>query len=45
MRSPSHGDGRKRRRLIFICGVVPALLTAILALYRPQFLARLDDEE
>ncbi|PYR92673.1 MAG: hypothetical protein DMF84_12080 [Acidobacteria bacterium] len=43
MRSPSHGGGRTRRRLVFICGVVPVLLTAVLALYRPAALGRLDD--
>jgi adenylate cyclase len=43
MRSPSHGAGRTRRRLVFICGVLPVLLTAILALYRPAPFGRLDD--
>jgi len=43
MRSPSRGDGRTRRRLVFACGVVPVIVTAILALYRPPWLARLDD--
>src|SRR5438105_8830743 len=43
MRSPSHGGGRTRRRLVFICGVVPVFLTAVLALYRPAALGRLDD--
>jgi adenylate cyclase len=31
------------RRLIFLCGVIPALLAAVLALYRPAFLQRLDN--
>jgi len=30
------------RRFIFGCGVAPVLITAVLALYRPAFLARLD---
>ncbi|HYM24529.1 MAG TPA: CHASE2 domain-containing protein [Vicinamibacterales bacterium] len=30
------------RRLIFRCGVAPVLITAVLALYRPSFLSRLD---
>jgi CHASE2 domain-containing sensor protein len=32
-----------RRRLVFFCGVVPALLTAALAVSRPAFFARVDD--
>jgi len=32
-----------RRRLVFVCGVIPALLTAALALGRPAFFARVDD--
>jgi CHASE2 domain-containing sensor protein len=43
MRSPSRGDGTTRRRLVFACGLVPVLLTASLAVYRPVFLGRLDD--
>lgn len=31
------------RRLIFLCGVIPAIIAALLALYRPTFLATLDD--
>ena len=31
------------RRLIFLCGVIPAIITAVLALYRPTSLATLDD--
>src|SRR5437588_1303109 len=30
------------RRLIFLCGVIPAIIAAVLALYRPISLARLD---
>lgn len=30
------------RRLIFLCGVVPAIISALLALYRPTSLATLD---
>jgi CHASE2 domain-containing sensor protein len=43
MRSRSHGGRRTRRRLVFTCGVVPVVLTAILALWRPTSLGRLDD--
>jgi HD-GYP domain-containing protein (c-di-GMP phosphodiesterase class II) len=32
-----------RRRLVFVCGVVPLLIAAVFALYRPLPLARLDD--
>ena len=32
-----------RRRLIFLCGVGPVLVTAVLAAYRPEFLVRIDD--
>ena len=35
--------GAPRRRLVFLCGVVPVLVTAVLAISRPAFLARLDD--
>jgi adenylate cyclase len=35
--------GAKRRRLVFLCGLVPVLATALLAIYRPAFLPRLDD--
>jgi adenylate cyclase len=31
------------RRLIFLCGIVPAAFAAVLALYRPAFLATLDN--
>ena len=43
MRPASHGIGTTRRRPVFICGIIPVLLTAILALYRPTLLGRLDD--
>ena len=39
----SQSAGATRRRLVFLCGVTPVLITAVLALYRPQFLARLDN--
>ena len=32
-----------RRRLIFLCGAVPVLLTAVLGAFRPASLVRLDD--
>ena len=35
--------GASRRRLILLCGVVPVLVTTVLAVLRPPFLARLDD--
>lgn len=38
----SHGAGAPRRRLVFLCGVIPVLIAAILAVSRPAFLARLD---
>src|SRR6187402_198033 len=31
-----------RRRLIFLSGIVPALITALLSIYRPQVFDRLD---
>jgi adenylate cyclase len=43
MGSPATGAGRTRRRLLFICGLVPVLLTAVLAVSRPLSLGRLDD--
>ena len=36
-------NGAPRRRLIFLCGVAPVVVTALLAVYRPAFLVRLDD--
>jgi HD-GYP domain-containing protein (c-di-GMP phosphodiesterase class II) len=38
----AHGASR-RRRLVFLCGVVPVLVTALLGTLRPTFLARFDD--
>ncbi|MGH9331716.1 MAG: CHASE2 domain-containing protein [Vicinamibacterales bacterium] len=38
----SHAAGPTRRRLVFLCGVIPVLIAAVLAIYRPPFLARLD---
>src|SRR5687767_4730784 len=32
-----------RRRLIFCCGVCPVLVTAVLAVSRPELLARIED--
>src|SRR5512132_1243824 len=37
------GPGAKRRRLVFLCGLLPVVATAVLAIYRPGFLPRLDD--
>ncbi|MGB2715570.1 MAG: CHASE2 domain-containing protein [Vicinamibacterales bacterium] len=39
-RAPS---GAKRPRLVFLCGAVPVVLIALLAVHRPALLARLDD--
>src|SRR6185369_15351192 len=33
----------KRRGPVFLCGAVPVVITAILAIYRPAFFPRLDD--
>jgi adenylate cyclase len=38
----SQGAGATRRRLVFLSGLVPVLITAVLAVYRPAFLVRLD---
>jgi adenylate cyclase len=35
--------GASRRRLVFLCGVAPVLVTAVLGLFRPTFLARFDN--
>ena len=35
--------GAPRRRLVLLCGVVPVLVTAVLGVFRPTFLVRLDD--
>jgi adenylate cyclase len=32
-----------RRRFVFLCGIVPVMVIALLAVLRPPFLARLDD--
>src|SRR5689334_393695 len=39
----THRAGATRRRLVLLCGVAPVLATALLAVYRPAFLPRLDD--
>jgi len=39
-RAPS---GAKRPRLVFLCGAVPVVLIALLAVQRPGLLARIDD--
>ena len=39
----SHGVGKSRRGLIFLCGLFPVLITAVGAVYRPAFLPRLDE--
>ena len=36
-------QGASRRHLVFLCGAVPVLLTAALAVFRPALLDRLDD--
>ncbi len=35
--------GARRRGRVFVCGFVPVIITAILAVYRPAFFPRLDD--
>jgi adenylate cyclase len=35
--------GARRRRQVFLCGLIPVLVTAVLAVYRPGFFPRLDD--
>jgi adenylate cyclase len=32
-----------RRRFVFLCGIAPVLVLAVLGVFRPAFLARLDD--
>src|SRR5215213_5372089 len=39
----SHGAGTKRRGLVFVCGLLPVLATAVLAVYRPGLVPRADD--
>ena len=41
--STSRTGGATRRRLVFLCGLVPVFVAAVLAVYRPPQLARLDD--
>jgi CHASE2 domain-containing sensor protein len=36
-------DAATRRGRVFLCGIVPVIVTAILAVYRPAFFPRLDD--
>ena len=42
MTRPRNSQARSRR-LVFLSGVIPAFIAAVLALYRPTFLASLDD--
>jgi HD-GYP domain-containing protein (c-di-GMP phosphodiesterase class II) len=39
----SRAHGAPRRRLIFLCGVLPVLVVAVFAIYRPAMLTRADD--
>jgi HD-GYP domain-containing protein (c-di-GMP phosphodiesterase class II) len=39
----SHGAATKRRGLVFVCGLLPVLATAVLAVYRPGLVPRADD--
>ena len=39
----SQSAGSPRRRVIFLCGVIPVIIASVLALYRPTFLRPLDD--
>src|SRR5439155_14939831 len=39
----AQGAGAARRRLVFLCGIMPVLIAAVLALYRPTLFARLDN--
>lgn len=41
--TPSNGAARTRRRLVLLCGLIPILFVAVLALYRPGVLGRLDN--
>ena len=43
MKSFSRRTAPTRRRLVFLCGAVPVLLTAVLAIFRPPFFSRIDD--
>jgi adenylate cyclase len=35
--------GANRRRQVFLCGLIPVIVTAVLAVYRPAFFPRVDD--
>jgi CHASE2 domain-containing sensor protein len=35
--------GARRRRQVILCGLIPVMVTAVLAVYRPGFFPRLDD--
>jgi adenylate cyclase len=39
----AQGSGAKRRGLVLLCGLLPVVATAVLSLYRPSFVPRLDD--
>jgi CHASE2 domain-containing sensor protein len=39
----SSAHAAPRRRFVFLCGLVPVLVVAALGVFRPAFLARLDD--
>ena len=43
MKLPSRGTGATRRRLVFLCGAVPVFLSAVLAIFKPPFFARIDE--
>jgi adenylate cyclase len=38
----STAAGPTRRRLVFLCGLIPVLITAVVAVYRPTLLTRVD---
>jgi adenylate cyclase len=40
--TPSLHTGATGRRLVFLCGLGPVLITAVLTIYQPTFLSRLD---
>jgi adenylate cyclase len=39
----SHDPHSTVRRITFLCGLVPTIVIAVLALYRPSFIARFDN--
>jgi CHASE2 domain-containing sensor protein len=39
----SHDPHSTVRRITFLCGLVPTIIVAVLALYRPSFIARFDN--